>query len=136
VDLANLGSESETCVGGLIRLVRVPISFEKKFYRLPFTPPLSGSPYRSFNVVEPFCLTLRSRQFWIILSRLCRAVALVLGDRDFSHSSDLFLAFVWLLITCLSFSFLSFLFLFSLNWLLVCVCRCFRPATYKGEYPK
>jgi hypothetical protein len=43
------------------------------------------------------------------LSRLCRAVALALGDRDSSHSSDLFLAFVWLLITCLSFqSFLSF----------------------------
>jgi hypothetical protein len=39
----------------------------------------------------------------------------------FSHSSDLFLAFVCLLITCLSFSFVSFLFLFSLNWLLVCV---------------
>jgi hypothetical protein len=26
------------------------ISFEKNFYRLPFTPPLSGSPYRSFNM--------------------------------------------------------------------------------------
>jgi hypothetical protein len=25
------------------------ISFEKNFYRLPFTPPLSGSPYRSFS---------------------------------------------------------------------------------------
>jgi hypothetical protein len=34
-----------------------------------------------------------------------------LGDRDFSHSSDPFLAFVWLLITCLSFP--SFLFFFS-----------------------
>jgi hypothetical protein len=55
------------------------------------------------------------------LSRLCRVVALALGDRDFSLSSDLFLAFVWLLITCLSFLFVSFLFLFSLNWLLVCV---------------
>jgi hypothetical protein len=31
------------------------------------------------------------------------------------------LAFVWLLITCLSFSVISFLFIFSLNWLLVCV---------------
>jgi hypothetical protein len=49
VDLANLGSESETCVGSRVRLVGVSISFEKKFYRLPFTPPLSGSPYRSFN---------------------------------------------------------------------------------------
>jgi hypothetical protein len=71
--------------------------------------------------VEPFCLTLRSRQFWSILSRLCRAVALALGDRDLSHSSDLFLAFVWLLITFLSFSLYSFRFLLSLNWLLVCV---------------
>jgi hypothetical protein len=48
--LTNLGSESETCVGSRVRLVRVFISFEKNFYRLPFTPPLSGSPYRSFNV--------------------------------------------------------------------------------------
>jgi hypothetical protein len=30
--------------------------------------------------VEPFCLTLRSRQFWSILSRSCRVVALALGD--------------------------------------------------------
>jgi hypothetical protein len=64
---------------------------------------------------------LRSWQFRSILSRLCRAVALALGDRDFSHSSDLVLAFVCLLITCLSFSVVCFLFLFSLNWLLVCV---------------
>jgi hypothetical protein len=63
--------------------------------------------------VKPFCLTLRSRQFWSILSRLCEVVALVLGVRDFSLSSDLFLAFVCLLITCLSFSFVSFLFFFS-----------------------
>jgi hypothetical protein len=72
---------------------------------------------------------LESRQFWSILSRLCRAVALVLGNRDFSHSSDLFLAFVWLLITCLSFSFIYFLFLFSLHGLLVC----FVNALIKGE---
>jgi hypothetical protein len=26
------------------------VSFEKKFYWFPFTPPLSGSPYRSFNL--------------------------------------------------------------------------------------
>jgi hypothetical protein len=50
---------------------------------------------------------------WSILSRLCRAVALALGPRDFSLSSDLFLAFVWLLISCLSFYFISFLFFFS-----------------------
>jgi hypothetical protein len=79
--------------------------------------------------VEPFCLTLRSRHFRSILSRLCRAVALTLGDRDFSLSSDLFLVFVWLLITCLSFYFVCFLFLFSLNWLLVCVVN----ALIKGE---
>jgi hypothetical protein len=79
--------------------------------------------------VEPFCLTLTSWQFWSILSRLCRAVALTLGDRDFSLSSDLFLAFVWLLMTCLSFYFVYFIFLFSLNWLLVCVVN----ALIKGE---
>jgi hypothetical protein len=39
VGLANLGSESETCVGRRVRLVGVSISFEKNFYRLPFTPP-------------------------------------------------------------------------------------------------
>jgi hypothetical protein len=48
--LVNLGSESETCVGSRVRLVGVLISIEKNFYRLPFTPPLSGSPYRSFTV--------------------------------------------------------------------------------------
>jgi hypothetical protein len=39
MDLANLGSESETCVGSRILLVGVFISFEKNFYRLTFTPP-------------------------------------------------------------------------------------------------
>jgi hypothetical protein len=39
--LTNLGSESETCVGSRVHLVGVTISFEKNFYRLPFTPPLS-----------------------------------------------------------------------------------------------
>jgi hypothetical protein len=37
--LANLGSESETCVGSRVHLVAVSISLEKNFYRLPFTPP-------------------------------------------------------------------------------------------------
>jgi hypothetical protein len=48
---------------------------------------------------------------------------------SFFHSSDLFLAFVWLLITRLSFSLISFLFIFSVNWLLVCVVN----ALIKGE---
>jgi hypothetical protein len=39
VGLANLGSESETCVGSRVRLVGIFISFKKNFYRLPFTPP-------------------------------------------------------------------------------------------------
>jgi hypothetical protein len=39
MDLADLGSESETCVGSRVRIVGVFISFEKNFYRLPFTPP-------------------------------------------------------------------------------------------------
>jgi hypothetical protein len=82
-----------------------------------------------YDGVEPLCLTLRNRQFWSILSRLCRAVALALGHRDISHSSDRFSDFVWLLITCLSFSVVCFLFLFSLNWLLVCVVN----ALIKGE---
>jgi hypothetical protein len=49
VDLADLGSESETCVGSHVRLVVVPLSFVKNFYPLPFTPPISGSPLRSFT---------------------------------------------------------------------------------------
>jgi hypothetical protein len=40
VGLTNLGSEQETCVGSRVHLVGVFISFEKNFYRLPFTPPL------------------------------------------------------------------------------------------------
>jgi hypothetical protein len=64
VGLANLGSESETCVESRVRLVGVSISFEKNFYRLPFTPP---SPVRCigpseilFNsiVVPPYVLSL------------------------------------------------------------------------------
>jgi hypothetical protein len=53
VGLTNLGTESETCVGSRVHLVGVSISFEKNFYWLPFTPPLSGSPYRSFKTSEP-----------------------------------------------------------------------------------
>jgi hypothetical protein len=66
-------------------------------------------------VSSPFLPHLEESAILSILSRLCRAVALALGDRDFSHSSDLFLAFVWLLITCVSFSF--FLFFFSFLWI-------------------
>jgi hypothetical protein len=36
--LAKLGSESEMCVGSSVRLVGASVSFEKNFYRLPFTP--------------------------------------------------------------------------------------------------
>jgi hypothetical protein len=50
VDLANLGSESKTCVGSRVCLVGVPISFEKKFLWAPIHTPLSGSPYQSFRV--------------------------------------------------------------------------------------
>jgi hypothetical protein len=50
VDLANLGSESETCVGSRVRLVGVSISFEKNFLSAPIHSPLSGSPFRSYNV--------------------------------------------------------------------------------------
>jgi hypothetical protein len=40
VVLAISGSESEKCVGSRVHLVGASISFEKNFYRLPFTPPL------------------------------------------------------------------------------------------------
>jgi hypothetical protein len=39
IGLTNLGSELEKCVGSRFHLVGVSISFEKNFYRLPFTPP-------------------------------------------------------------------------------------------------
>jgi hypothetical protein len=47
--LTNCVGESETCVGSRVHLVGVSISFEKNFYRLPFTPPFFGSPFRSFR---------------------------------------------------------------------------------------
>jgi hypothetical protein len=62
VGLANLGSESETCVGSCVRLVGVLISFEKNFYRLPFTPPPSGSPYWSFTL--PLALAVGHVDSW------------------------------------------------------------------------
>jgi hypothetical protein len=50
VDLANFGSESETCVGSRVRLVGVSISFKKNFLSaLIHSPPLSASLYRSFK---------------------------------------------------------------------------------------
>jgi hypothetical protein len=54
VGLANLGSESETCVGSRVHLFGISISIQKIFYRLPFTPPLSGSSYRSFTCTCAF----------------------------------------------------------------------------------
>jgi hypothetical protein len=55
VGLNNLGSELEKCVGSRIHLVGVSISFEKNFYRLPFTPPslvrrIGPSATRCFDV--------------------------------------------------------------------------------------
>jgi hypothetical protein len=37
--------ESETCFGYRVHLVGVASSFEKNFYRLSFTPPLSGRQF-------------------------------------------------------------------------------------------
>jgi hypothetical protein len=48
VDLANLSSESEMCVGSRVRLVGVSISFENNF-SAPIHSPLSGSLYQSFS---------------------------------------------------------------------------------------
>jgi hypothetical protein len=84
VGLANLGSESETCVGSLVHLVGVPISFEKNFYRLPFTPPLSGSSYRSFNGVPSRIVSDRGIQF---TSRFWKSLHKVMGTKlDFSSA--------------------------------------------------
>jgi hypothetical protein len=67
VGLTNLGSKSETCVGSRVRLVGVFISFEKNFYRLPFTPPLSGSPYRSFTTgdIERALRRGKAEEVWL-----------------------------------------------------------------------
>jgi hypothetical protein len=59
VDLANLGSVSKLCVGSRVRLVGASISFEKNFYRLPFTPP---SLVRRRVVSEP---VMSLRNFFI-----------------------------------------------------------------------
>jgi hypothetical protein len=65
VGLANLGSESETCVGSRAHLVGVSISFEKNFYRLPFTPPslvrrIGPSVYTLCRVFGPITIATSS----------------------------------------------------------------------------
>jgi hypothetical protein len=81
VGLTNLCSESETCAGSHVHLVGVSISFEKNFYRLPFTPPpLSGSPYRFFTALAG--LTSRRRP---VRARSSRASSLRGFRRPFSR---------------------------------------------------
>jgi hypothetical protein len=63
----------------------------------------------------------------VLFCRWCRALLPHLEESKILE--HFILAFVWLLITYLSFSFVSFLFLFSLNWLLVSVVN----ALIKGE---
>jgi hypothetical protein len=65
--------------------------------------------------VKPFCLTLRSQHFGAFVSVVLSHYPCLRGQR-FALSSDLVLAFVWLLITCLSSWFVSFLFLSLMNW--------------------
>jgi hypothetical protein len=65
--------------------------------------------------VEPFCLTMRSRHFEHFVSVVLSHCPCLRGPR-FALSSDLVLAFLWLLITCLSSLFISFLFLSFMNW--------------------
>jgi hypothetical protein len=74
VGLTNFGSELEKCVGSRVHLFGVSISFEKNFNRLPFTPPLSGSSYRSFSC-----------QF---LSELAEAPRLARFDTFLARSSE------------------------------------------------
>jgi hypothetical protein len=64
VGLANLGSELETCVGSRVHLVGVSISFEKNFYRLPFTPP---SLVRRIGP-SPFSLEHEARRWYTLAS--------------------------------------------------------------------
>jgi hypothetical protein len=64
VGLANLGSQLETCVGSLVHLVGVPISFEKNFYRLPFTP---ASLVRGIGPSDP-CMHLTIYSFNVALT--------------------------------------------------------------------
>jgi hypothetical protein len=45
--------DSETCVGSCVHLVGVSISFEKNFYRLPFTPPSLVRHFGPSMVSEP-----------------------------------------------------------------------------------
>jgi hypothetical protein len=82
-----------------------------------------------FDGVEPFCLTLRSRQFLehfiSVVSSRCPCLR---GPRFFSLKWS-FLGFCLAFDHLFEFYFISFLFLFSLNWLLVCVVN----ALIKGE---
>jgi hypothetical protein len=73
VGLANLGSESETCVGSRVRLVGVFLSIEKNFYRLPFTPPplwFAVSVLQTVNVLFSRLPTKRSQKAtrWEVLN--------------------------------------------------------------------
>jgi hypothetical protein len=49
-----------------VRLVGVAISFEKNFYRLPFTPPPLWRQFRSFTLAQVHAHTINFG-----LSRLC-----------------------------------------------------------------
>jgi hypothetical protein len=86
--------------------------------RTSSTPPTSGcliGPSSFTDGVEPFCLTLRSQHFERFVSIVLSCCPCLRGPR-LSLSSYLVLAFVWLLITCLSSLLVSFLFLSFMNW--------------------
>jgi hypothetical protein len=78
VGLTNLGSESETCVGSRVHLVGVSISFEKNFYRLPFTPAplwfavsvLQVGSLIVFTVVVFVGVALVGKMAWFVLTPL------------------------------------------------------------------
>jgi hypothetical protein len=76
VGLANLGSESETCVGSRVRLVGVSISFEKNFYWLHSFPPLWFA-VSVLQVLSAKCFHLSpypsdvNPQILIVVSKFC-----------------------------------------------------------------
>jgi hypothetical protein len=79
VGLANLVSESETCVGSRVRLVGVSMSFEKNFYQ-PHSLPSSLVRRISLSLCQSCCVLFPL----LILCKICAASLIVLSIKSLS----------------------------------------------------
>jgi hypothetical protein len=70
VGLANLVCESKKCVGSRVHLVGVSISFEKNFYRLPFTPPFLVCRFGPSLITKMKIVELRNLTIGTIFTKM------------------------------------------------------------------